>query len=268
MANQVAPNQVAERPSLKNVFPSYGLEIEVKFVTSKQTFDKIIADMEAAPFTPALFERDVRTNVYYDTKKAFHLYRRGLEYRSREKGSKIKYDLKTPESFGSENLGADQNGIFRRREYSYISSKDKPKLGYFAKGDIAKELDGLEGKDLVPWVQGHFQRKRFTYTPQGFPDSHLEVAFETGHYETMDGNERSEAMYIIEVELKSGQYDALEKVVHDLQEKYGLKTCLKTKGEMGFEFVAPHLKENRQERFEKARDLRREQYRFDAMRPR
>lgn len=260
-------SQVAEGSSLKNVFPSYGLEIEAKFVTSKQTFDRIIADMESAPFTPALFERDVRTNVYYDTKKAFHLYKRGFEYRSRAKGAKIKFDLKTPESFGDENLGADENGIFRRREYSYISAKDKPKLGYFSKGDLSAELDGLEGKELVPWVQGHFQRKRFTYTPQGFPDSHLEVAFETGHYETMDGQQRSEPMYIIEVELKSGQYEALAKVVNDLQEKYGVQTCLKTKGEMGFEFIAPHLKENRLERFEQARNVRRGHYRLDSMRP-
>ena len=260
--------QDKKSPSLRKEFPSYGLEVEVKFVMDKAIYDRILSDMEAAPFAPALFERDTRTNVYYDTKKAFHLYRRGLEYRSRPKGSKTKYDLKTPEKFGAGNLGADDNGIFHRREYSYLSSNGNPSLGYFSKGDLADELKGLEGKELVPWVQGHFKRKRFTYSPQGFPDSHLEVAFETGQYETMDGAHQSELMYIIEVELKAGDYEALASVVNGLQERYGIKPCLQTKGEMGFEFIAPHLKQSRQDKFDNARERRQTNYRSAAVRPR
>lgn len=237
---------------LKKAFPSYGLETEIKFLTDKETMDRIFDDIQSGPFPPNLVDRDRRTNIYYDTKKAFQLYRKGYELRSRLKGEKHKYDLKTPKKLTGASLGVDKNGIFKRREYSYLSGANEPKLEQFAKGDMADHLAGLEDKDLVPWVQGHFKRKRFTYTPQGYPDTHLEVAFESGHYENMDGSEKSETMYIIEIELKSGDYDGLVEVANGLERQYGLSVCLKTKGEMGMEFIHPSLEQDRQEKFEEA----------------
>lgn len=258
------PAEATKKP-LKKTFCPYDIEREIKFLTDEETLNRIFEDMEAGPFVPEVVERDERTNIYFDTKKSFQLYKRGLEVRGREDGKRFKIDLKAPMELTGQRLGVDENGVFSRREYRYIAKKLKPSLTPFMNGDIQDVLAELEDKDLVPWVQGHFKRKRFTYTPQGFPDTHLEVAFETGYYETMDGSARSDDMYIVEVELKAGDYDGLVSVAESLKERYGLHISLKTKGEMGLEFVAPSLDLERQANFNAATQTRLPDYLINKM---
>lgn len=245
---------------------NYVLEREAKFVMPASKFWRILNDLSDAPFSLHRFERDERTNVYYDTKKKFHLYRVGLECRGREKNkSKNRFDLKTPQNMDGGHLGPDENGVFSRREYRYEAKHGVPRIDKFAcpfLNDPA--LQALSEKELKPWVQGHFQRSRFTYTPEGFPDTELEVAFETGHYETIDGQERGPDLHIIEVELKTGDYEGLRAAIDRLKRKYDIEACLKTKGEMGMEFVAPYLKQARAETFESARQNRADHYQVEA----
>ena len=242
-------------------FNNYSLEPEIKFIVSKETIDKVLNDVNyGAPFIPAPIERDERVNVYYDTKD-FVLFREGYECRRRNGNNEGVYrdDVKAPHNLNKGPIGPDVNGIYLRREYKDNSEKKKPQLKHFFNMGV-KYLTEAIGLKLHPYVKGFFTRKRFSFSPTGFPDSSLEIAFENGHYKTPDEAHRSDDLYVIELELKSGNVNALIKTANNLKERYGLVPTHKTKGEMGFEFAKPYMKEKSQKSFIGALEQRQKRY--------
>jgi inorganic triphosphatase YgiF len=243
--------------NLRMEFPGYHLEPETKFLTDAATVARILATVEnSRPFTPLPVQRDERTNYYWDTNK-FRLFREGLECRSRKANDGVGYrnDLKTSEDGREGPIGPDEDGIFLRREYNSASKKDTPDLSDF---DIVGK--GLEDKKLVPWVKGYFQRKRFTFSPTGYPDSKVEISLENGYYQTMNNKHRSVEMWIVELELKKGSEQALVSAAQELKTRYGLTVCAKTKGEMGFEFASQFMDDEHKESFTEAVEEREERY--------
>ena len=65
-------------------------------------------------------------------------------------------------------------------------------------------------------------------------------------------------MYIIELEIKSGEVEALVSAVEQLKERYPgkLKLCPKTKGQMGLEWARQYMNEAQQQNFAEATDKR------------
>lgn len=219
-------------------FPGYTREPETKFLTSAGVLRRMLEDIDrSAPFVPEPVRRDERTNIYHDTPD-FDLTAKHFECRSRRAGgTAYRYDLKTPDDPGNP-APPDENGISLRREYRQTKKSAKPDLSCFNKGSLKKYLEKDADKPLLPLVKGLFARRRFTFSPTGFPDSQLEIAFEEGSYETMDGIHRSKLFYIVELELKSGRMAALAATANRLCGRYGLEPCPKSKGQMGIEFAS------------------------------
>ena len=252
--------------SLRLHFSGYSLEPETKFLTDEKTMNAILADIErGAPFIPRPIQRDERTNYYIDT-NGFRLFRLGIECRGRKAtdGNGNRFDLKTADDPEEGPIGPDPEGIFLRREYNYNSQDSVPKMRDFKGGGIEKVLEPIEDKEVVPWVKGYFKRKRFTFSPTGFPDSKIEIAFENGYYQTMNNRHTSDEMWIIELELKEGSKKALASVVRALEDRYHLTLCPKTKGEMGLEFAREFMDEDHQDKFDRAAAER--SHRYSALR--
>jgi inorganic triphosphatase YgiF len=237
--------------SLKLNFSKYSLEPETKFLTNKATVDAMIADIKASPYLYAPIERDERTNIYYDT-NGFRLYRMGFECRGRKFGDKeFRHDLKTPEEAEDGPIGPDKNGIFLRREYNRVSSASTPDLKEFSELGLGDALEDIEDKNLKAWVKGYFTRQRVVFKPA--PDTEVEIAFENGYYQTMNNSHKSDEMWIVELELKKGNdLQVLVDTANKLKQQYGLKVCVKTKGEMGLEFARQFMYTEHQGKFDKS----------------
>lgn len=237
----------------------HNLELEIKYLTDRQTMEKLLHFIEeqGPPFIPEPVARDERVNIYYDTRKKFHLYRRGVECRSREKNpasahSKgFKYDLKTPLDLGNPQFSPASDGILYRREYSGKGAQETPSLSQFGTGTLKGYLSTIHNKTLVPWVKGHFTRSRFNFAPTGHPDAVIEIAFETGYFTDCDETAKSDPLYIIEMELKKGTIDALRAASQALDERYPgcLKTGTQTKGAMGLAWIQGIMDKGVQKRF-------------------
>lgn len=241
----------ADNKSLKLHFSKYNVEPETKFLTNKATIDRMVSDLQSMrPYLYAPILRDERTNIYYDT-NAFRLYRMGYECRGRKFGDdEFRHDLKKPSCRSDGLIGPDKNGIFMRDEFNSVSDEREPHLRHFSKAGLDDELKDIEDKELVPWVKGYFTRQRTTFIPA--PGSEIEIAFENGHYQTMNNRHKSDEMWIVELELKKGTMAALVETANMLKQKYGLKVCVKTKGEMGLEFARHFMDSDHQVKFDKS----------------
>lgn len=242
----------ADNQSLKLHFSKYDLEPETKFLTTKATVEKMLADIKsAAPYLYAPIIRDERTNIYYDT-NGFRLYRMGFECRGRKFGDgEYRHDMKTPEKAEDGPIGPDRNGIFLRREYNRVSSNSTPHLRDFSESGLDDALEDIDDKNLKAWIKGYFTRQRVTFMPA--PGTEVEIAFENGYYQTMNNSHKSEEMWIVELELKKGNnLQALIDTANMLKQRYGLKVCVKTKGEMGMEFARQFMDTDHQAKFDKS----------------
>jgi inorganic triphosphatase YgiF len=246
--------------NLKLTFNDFALEAEVKLSTDRATMDELLAFIETQgpPFIPEPVQRDERTNIYFDTKHKFHLFRRVVECRTREVSKRgettFRYDVKTPFDLEAAQGGPEDDGIFLRREYDHKGADMSPSLNEFRAGDLAQYLKDLYGKKLVPWVKGHFTRSKFTFTPTGHPGALLEIAFERGAYASMDDKHRSDEIFMIELELKEGTREALVDATRQLQDRYPgrLNICVQTKGERGLHWLQDYMSQQQRENFQNA----------------
>lgn len=248
---------------LKKQFNTYALEPEVKILIDKATYDKIIDAITSDPILQAFLpvkERDERTNVYYDTKKKFHLYRIGAECRGREKKPAVpagtgvagkmatfKYDLKTPHDLANPQIGPDEHNLVIRGERSHNETFHRPRLTWFAELEelledrggelteeeaeaIKQEVEVLreylgeeltqKDKKLVPWAGGTFQRH---ITEMSVNGSAVEIAIEKGRFHNIEQTEYSDEFYVIELESKGDEVN-LDHLIEAITQ---LKTCFK-----------------------------------------
>lgn len=245
--------------SLKLHFAKYNLEPEAKFLTDEETIKRMLADIEASsPYLYAPIRRDERTNIYYDTKN-YDLYARGLESRGRRfDDSEFRHDVKTPNGAKHGRIGPDAHGIFMRREFNIVSGHRKPSLHDFSGAGLGKALEDIEDEKVKAKVKGYFERSRIMCMPS--EGTQVEIAFEHGYYQTLNNRRRSDDMCIVEIELKKGRMADLVKFADVLRERYGLKVCVKTKGEMGLEWARQFLDEKHQKKFDEADAERRHKY--------
>ena len=132
-----------------------------------------------------------------------------------------------------------------------LRGKNKPE--YTPNQDCGDNLI-IINSDLIQ-LKGKKAENKIYYRHTGFPGGIKETT-----PNKMKEKNKSDEMFIIEVEKKCGDDAGLHKVVQHLQDKYGIEPCIKTKGEMGMEFVAPHLIDERRAAFEKAKVGREKDY--------
>lgn len=224
---------------------SEGLEIENKFLTDQSTLEELI-NFYSSPdigLFVQMVERDERVNTYCDTKKKFHLYQRGMEFRTRDKGTeKTKTDLKTPRDLNKPEIGPNDDGLMYRGEFSAVQTNLNPKLSLacFNDSSAAPFIADIQDKTLKEWVKGSFKRWKVTFAPAANLDSTIEMALERGKFFSPDSTYESEEFFFIEFESKDGNVPALLQAIEKFKEIRGsaLTLSTRTKGEMGLEWLA------------------------------
>ncbi len=233
------------------------IEIENKFLTTQSTLEELVSLYSSPDMSlfVQVVERDERINTYCDTKKKFHLYQRGMEFRTREKNAeKIKADLKTPQDLAKPEIGPRADGLMYRGEYSALqcASNTKPCLACFNESSAGPFIADIKDKKLKEWVKGRFKRWKVTFAPAANLDSTIEMALERGTFFSPDGKHESEELFFIEFESKDGNVEALLQCINKFKEIHGEKVTLstRTKGEMGLEWlesaggIPSHLADN------------------------
>lgn len=143
---------------------------------------------------------------YFDTKD-MQLNRQKISYRVREENHNFIATIKAG--------GAAENGMHRHFEVNVPVSSDKPDLTVFKKFDTLYEaLSGIAMKDLQLIVKTEFRREAVTVEQN---NSVLEIALDWG---TLFGGTQSSAIMEVEIELKSGNEQAVILLGEVLCEKF------------------------------------------------
>lgn len=242
-------------------FDKFNEEIEVKYLVTPDHWDYIQKDFLAEDKNRVLEPRDERTNTYYSAKN-FVLYQNLIDLRSVPKEGRIGFDFKTPYDLSKIDNQYGNTGMFRRREYEKTKKIEglSPleaynvirNLGpkYFKKHpELFAHLKklGLKKKHIEPIINGRFQRDRLNAQVQ--KNLKIEMAFELGHYATLDGKHESDLMFIIEPEVKEGTLEDFLKYKDHFEDRYGVTPAPFTKGQMGVQFAVQFMSKAEQELF-------------------
>ncbi len=171
----------------------------------------------------------IDSSVYYDTEN-LRLLREGIEYRVKEKGKKLRHDLKTPLDPATTRAAVpDENAILWRNEFKCETSpKTTPKLAmYFGQVLLAPVQDRVRrffDKTLEPKCRARFSKVKIDYEPGDEHDSRIEYSFQEGRMMDMKGERRTDLLHILELELRDGDVSAL------LAEKQALEEVFSSRG--------------------------------------
>ena len=143
---------------------------------------------------------------YFDTED-MQLNRQKISYRVREENHSFIATIKAG--------GAVENGMHRHFEVNIPVSSDKPDLTVFKEcGTFYETLSGIAGKNLQLIVKTEFRREAVTVEQN---NSVLEIALDWG---TLFGGTQSSAIMEVEIELKSGNEQAVTLLGEALCEQF------------------------------------------------
>ncbi len=184
------------------------MEIELKYaINDKETAARIWED----PDLKKVEEPDTRETIfmnatYFDTDD-YDLCKNDMAYRIRREDDQLIASLK----WGGKTEGA----LHTREEINIPVMDTNPNPVTFEESDIGQELIHiLKGKQLHPIMEMQIERRRFRVDTE---TSLLEVSVDSGKIVTEKG---SCPICEVEVELFSGDQEALLKVGAQLEEKY------------------------------------------------
>lgn len=205
------------------------MEIEMKYgISDKETAENIWNDA----YLSSIEEADTREKVlmkaaYFDTED-FVLSKNDIAMRVRMEGSRIVATVKWK--------GKSKGGLHTREEINVPVNDEAcfimPDPQIFKESDIGQELIGLIGfKSLHSIMETNFVRSRFRVdNGSGI----MEVSIDNGEIITDNGKA---PICELEIELFSGEEDALTEVTGKVVEKYGLKPEEKSKYARGLELL-------------------------------
>jgi triphosphatase len=176
---------------------SHPVEIELKLALPPQqaaTFIKLMARRRSVPAQQVLRTR------YFDTPD-FALSAQGIALRVRRVGRRWVQTLKTE--------GVRRGGLSQRAEYEMAITRGTPDWSRFPAEALAWVPEALRAQ-LLPVFETDFSRTAWQL--KGPHDAAIEVALDVGEVRTLKGmhaDARSQPICEIELELKSGQPDAL-----------------------------------------------------------
>lgn len=191
------------------------MEIEMKYsIPDRETSEAIWED----EYLASIEEADTRENivmkaVYFDTED-YVLSRNDIAMRVRLEGERVVATIKSS--------GKSEDGLHVREEINVPVDDEKfflvPDLQVFKESEIGQQLIGLVGfKTLFGVIETNFLRSCFKVdNGKGI----MEVAIDRGEIITREGNE---PICELEIELFSGEEDALKEVTQTLVEKYNLQ---------------------------------------------
>ena len=197
------------------------MEIEMKYgIGDKETAEYIWDD----EYLLSIEEADTREKVmmkaaYFDTEDLI-LSRNDIALRVRMEGARIVATLKW--------RGKNEGGLHTREEINVPVTDEAcfiaPDPQLFKESEIGQEEIALIGfKKLHSILETNFLRSRFRIDSG---DGIMEVSIDRGEIVTDKG---TEPICELEIELFSGEQNALELVTHKVAEKYGLQPETRSK---------------------------------------
>ncbi|WP_257275012.1 MULTISPECIES: inorganic triphosphatase [unclassified Endozoicomonas] len=162
-------------------------------------------------------------NTYFDT-ASLTLNQARVALRIREKNGQFFQTLKT--------RGESINGLTRRGEWEW--SIERPELDIAGLQKVWPEaLGALTSKDLIPLFSTDFERTCWR-VEWSEPTARVEVALDYGH---ICSGDESSVICELELELVTGDENALQTIADQLAKAIDLKPADKSKAERGFELL-------------------------------
>ena len=161
-------------------------------------------------------------NTYYDTKNN-RLFQAGVECRVKPLKQSYRCDLKLPFNTHSKAVETDGHGILWRWEIQGKSKDLTPSLSMFSKAEqtvpLAQRVTGIFNKTLHAKFVMDLEKekiKRDIMTDNG-ASGRVEYNLQTGRFQTPEGQPVGDTFYIVELELKSGDIEALHTAIQELK---------------------------------------------------
>jgi inorganic triphosphatase YgiF len=197
------------------------MEIEMKYgigdkeIAANIWDDEYLLSMEEAETREKIFMKA----SYFDTED-FILSKNDIALRVRMEGSRIVATLKW--------RGKNEGGLHTREEINVPVADEAcfilPDPQIFKESEIGQEVIALIGfKKLHSILETNFLRSRFRIDSG---DGIMEVSIDKGEIITDKG---TAPICELEIELFSGEHEALELVTNKVAEKYGLKPEIRSK---------------------------------------
>ena len=193
-------------------------EVELKFELDPQALDRLEAELTPLAEAPAQRSRTL-VSVYYDTPERA-LQKAGMTLRVRKDGARHIQTVK-----------AEGDGLFARGEWEYDLKDDALNLDALMGTPVGSILDKT-AQDLRPVFATRTKRtRRLIHEPAG----EVEAALDRGQIEA-EG--RTAPLCELELELKTGQSEALFGLARRLARTEPLRLSFQSKAERGFRLIA------------------------------
>lgn len=223
-------------------------EPEIQYTASAELFSEIHGWLEKRGKNTVKTERNPENDVatYYDTVN-YRLLREGIEYRTKNKGARMRHDMKLPQDSSNREVLPDANGILWRTELKFKTKEQQPSLmAFWGQAILNPVRERLQknffGKQLIAQFQSVFSKEKIDHIAEC--GSRIEYSFQTGHMETVNGARRTEKLHILELELRHGDLQGLLTEKAALEAEFGpkgLKLLPMRKVIMGFELLQPDM---------------------------
>ena len=201
-------------------------EIELKFFVEPifiQQLERVISDVKVLQQC----KRHLK-NIYFDTQD-FLLRRNDIGLRIRQYNNVFVQTLKTS--------GRVVAGLHQRPEYNAELESNNIDIHLIPSNVWPNDFDLAKlSAELIPLFTTDFERHQWLIAmPDG---SQIELAFDLGNV-SADGN-KQDTICEVEIELKSGQVDALFVFARELAEKGGLRLGNLSKAAKGYRLATDH----------------------------
>lgn len=227
-------------------------EPEIQYTANENLFEQMEDWVKAK--NAKLRKKSEDDAVYYDTKNN-RLIREGIECRMKPKGSEWRVDLKVPLDTSERDAVPDENGILWRSELKCRTPINEPRLADFEGQDILEPVRGrvtrLFQKQLLPKFRMVFQKNKYI---RRVGDSEIEYAFQRGHIENMQGDQKTDELLIVELELRQGREEDLLTAKKELEAEFmhqGLAFLERRKVVMGFDLIREGMDDKAGKKYDK-----------------
>jgi len=211
-------------------------EIEAKFLLqSLQQLDQVVSACRELGFAVTAGGTDLIVDRYFDTPD-WDIFRAGWAYRCRERGREQTLSLK---SVG----GGDRQGpVFVRVEVEQPLPASRRPNGVLPEGPVAARLTHLSsGDQRRELFRIRNRRTRYTAVASDEAVTTIELAFDRTQILATEDDASGMAFLELEMELKSGSPDTLQKFAGALQKRLDLLGAQLSKFERGLQAAGLEL---------------------------
>lgn len=198
----------------------------------------------------------VEDSPYFDTENN-RLIREGMECRLKKKGGIYRTDLKTPMDTGNRSVEPDHMGVIWRNEIMGEAVSEGLVLSEFSGlsvlRPVKKRVSNIFEKPLHLKFRAQLTKQKFERTvTSGKHSGVIEYAVQRGHMATPNGMKKSNELFIVEIELKSGSEKVLEEAIKEFRKEFADMSLLKDRKVMvGFKLIEPDMTDKARQKFKK-----------------